>query len=231
MAKKILIVEDEETLCEVLRFNLQAAGYDVKVANSAEEALTIDLTGYSLILMDIMMGGISGIELAKNLKSHSETSSLPIIFCTAKSSDDDMVEGLELGADDYITKPFSMRNLLARIEAVLRRTESETTDAEEASKRRLVWRGVVLDCDTLTCAVDDKPVKLPRKEFEILRLLMSNPGKVFTRAELLDRIWPEEVVVVDRVVDVNITRIRKKIQPYDKGIVTRSGYGYILMDN
>ncbi|MDE6178074.1 MAG: response regulator transcription factor [Duncaniella sp.] len=224
--KRILIVDDEETLCEALAYNLEADGYDVDTAGCAEEALTRDLSAYDLVLLDIMMGDISGTQLARIMKSNPKTARVPIIFCTARDSDDDMVSGLDLGADDYITKPYSLKTLMARVRSVLRRTSGPAVGAGAALGGSVSFEGLVLDPERKTCNVDGEDVRLPRKEFEILLKLLSNPGRVFSRAELLRDIWPDEVVVLDRVVDVNITRIRQKIGPYGKNIVTRSGYGY-----
>lgn len=212
---KILIVDDEESLRAGLQAYLELEGYRVDAADSAEEALGMDLHSYDLILLDIMMGGISGLEMTERLKADSSTADIPVILLTAKDSADDMVDGLNLGADDYIVKPYYAKNVIARMEAVLRRTG-----------RRAGREGVVCDRLSLTCTVDGTPVKLPRKEFELLALLMENEGRIFTREELLDRVWPEQTVVVDRSVDVHITRLRGKIAPYGKMIVTRSGYGY-----
>ena len=218
MAEKILIVDDEETLCEVLRFNLEAEGYEAEIAYSAEQALSMSPENYSLILLDIMMDGISGIQMAN----------IPIIFCTAKSSEEDMVHGLHIGADDYITKPYSIRNVLARVQAVLRRTgNSSDTNADHES---VSYKGLKLFPNRKICLVDNNEVKLPRKEFEILLTLLSNRGKLFSREDLLHRIWPDEVIVLNRVVDVNITRIRQKIGEYGKNIVTRPGYGYVFVE-
>lgn len=222
---KILIVEDEETLSEVLRFNLDAEGFEVAVAGSAEEALTLPLADFNLILLDIMMGEISGLKLAEMLKDEETTARIPIIFCTAKDSDDDMVSGLNLGADDYITKPYSIRNVVARVRSVLRRS-----GPRPQSRGELKYKGLEIDPDRKVCRVDGTETKMPRKEFEILRTLLSNPGRVFSREELLKTIWPDDVVVLDRVVDVNITRLRSKLGPYGKNIVTRSGYGYLFQD-
>ena len=221
--KRILVVDDEETLCDALGFNLEAEGYIVDTAYSAEEALTHNLADYDLVLLDIMMGEISGIQLARIMKSNPSTASVPVIFCTAKDSEDDMIKGLDLGADDYITKPYSLKAVLARVRTVLRRTSAgnSTKDAEQVS-----YKGLVLSVRNRVCTVDGTEVKMPKKEFEILYKLVSNMGQIFSRAELLREIWPDEVVVLDRVVDVNITRIRQKIGEYGKKIVTRSGYGY-----
>lgn len=225
-AKRILVVDDEETLCEALRYNLEADGYDVDVALSAEEALTSDLSVYDLVLLDIMMGEISGTQLARIMKSNPATSSVPIIFCTAKDSEDDMIKGLDLGADDYIMKPYSMRSLLARVRTVLRRVSSARGQDLEKPEETVSYKGLSLFPASKRCVADGVEVKMPRKEFEILLKLLSHRGTVFSRESLLKDIWPDDVVVLDRVVDVNITRIRQKIGAYGKNIVTRSGYGY-----
>lgn len=214
-AHRILVVDDEETLREGLKTYLEFEGYSVTAFASGEEVLQSDLSDVDLILLDIMMGGMSGMELARILAQDVKTSDIPIIFLTAKDSEEDMVTGLNLGADDYIVKPYSIRNVIARIEAVLRRS----------SKRRHS-SGISCDRNSLVCMVDGNALKLPRKEFEILALLLENKGRVFTREELLQRIWPEKTIVTDRSVDVHITRLRGKISPYGKNIVSRSGYGY-----
>lgn len=211
--KRILVVDDEEALCESLRTYLELEGYAADSALSAEEALRLDLTSYDLFILDIMMGGMNGMELAAYLKGRADTSDVPIIFLTARDGEDDMVAGLHLGADDYISKPYSVRNVLARVEAVLRRA------APVKSK------GLRCDRASLTCTVDGVIVKLPRKEFELLSLLLEHPGRIFTREELLDRIW-EDRVVTDRSVDVHVAKIRSKIAPYGAHLVSRSGYGY-----
>lgn len=228
MKKKILVIDDEKTLCEALRFNLEAEGYEVDVANSAEEVLTMDISAYDLLLLDIMMDEISGTQLAKILKSNSATASVPIIFCTAKNTEDDMVDGLELGADDYIMKPYSLRNVLARVKTVLRRTS--TNLSKEQLHDKVVFEGLVIIPSRKLCTVDGNEVKLPKKEFEILLKLLRNIGRIFTREELINEIWPNDVIVFDRVVDVNITRIRQKIGQYGSHIKSRSGYGYGFME-
>lgn len=222
--KRILVVDDEETLCDTLGFNLEAEGYIVDTAYSAEEALTLNLSDYDLILLDIMMGEISGIQLARIMKSNPATAAVPIIFCTAKDTEDDMIQGLDLGADDYIAKPYSLRTVLARVRAVLRRSDSSPKEMPVSEK--IAYGGLVIIPSKKSCIVDGEEVKMPRKEFELLYKLLSKPGNIFSREELLRDIWTDEVVVVDRVIDVNITRIRQKIGRYGKQIVTRSGYGY-----
>ncbi len=226
--QRILVVDDEPTLRDTLRFNLEIEGYRADTAAGAEEAMRLDLTRYSLILLDVMMGPMSGFAMARALKENPATARIPIIFLTALGSDDDMVAGLHLGADDYIAKPFSIRNVLARVRTVLRRA-TPRADAP-AGQESLSYEGLTADPASKRCTVDGTEVRLPRKEFEILCLMLANRGRIFSRDEILRRIWPEEIVVVPRVVDVNITRLRSKIGRYGKMIVTRSGYGYGFQD-
>ena len=228
--QRILIVDDEETLCEVLKLNLENEGFDVDTALSAEQALTLDLTRYALILLDVMMGEISGIKMAKMLKADMNLSGIPIIFCTARDAEDDMVMGLNLGADDYITKPYTVRNVVARVKSVLRRTAASKPQAATAPSQRLQVEGLCLDLEFKRCTVDGAEVKLTRKEFELLAYLLSHRGKICSREQILSRVWSEEVVVLDRTIDVNITRLRAKIGSYGKYIVTRSGFGYGFRD-
>ena len=221
--ERILVVDDEETLCEVLRLNLENEGYDVDIALSAEDALKLDIRQYSLILLDIMMGEISGIRFAKMLKSDVGTAGIPIIFCTARDSEDDMVKGLNLGADDYITKPYTIRNVIARVKSVLRRTSGQKIADKH---NRLAVDGLILDLDLKTCSVDGNEVNLTKKEFELLAFLISNKGKICSRDQILSNVWSDEVIVLDRTIDVNITRIRQKIGEYGACIITRAGFGY-----
>lgn len=230
-ADKILIVDDEETLCEVLKLNLEIEGYDVDVAFSAEEALQLDLKGYSLILLDIMMGKISGIKMARMLKADPATANIPIIFCTAKDSEDDMVMGLNLGADDYITKPYTLRNVIARVKSVLRRASVSKSEAVPSSVNSVLEvEGLKLDMEFKKCTVDGTEIKLTRKEFELLAYLIQHRGKICSREQILSRVWSDEVIVLDRTIDVNITRLRSKIGTYGSYIVTRSGFGYGFRD-
>lgn len=221
--ERILVVDDEETLCEVLRLNLENEGYDVDIALSAEDALKLDIRQYSLILLDIMMGEISGIRFAKMLKSDVGSAGIPIIFCTARDSEDDMVKGLNLGADDYITKPYTIRNVIARVKSVLRRTSGQKIADKH---NRLAVDGLILDMDLKTCSVDGNEVNLTKKEFELLAFLITNKGKICSRDQILSNVWSDEVIVLDRTIDVNITRIRQKIGEYGACIITRAGFGY-----
>lgn len=230
--ERILIVDDEETLCEVLKLNLENEGYDVDVAFSAEQALGYNIKEYSLILLDIMMGEISGIKMAKMLKNDVATADIPIIFCTARDTEDDMIMGLNLGADDYIMKPYTVRNVIARVKSVLRRTTSHKNISNVPAEKpnRLVVDGLCLDLEFKRCTVDGEEVRLARKEFELLTYLIKHRGKICSREQILNRVWSDEVVVLDRTIDVNITRLRSKIGAYGSYIATRSGFGYGFRD-
>ena len=221
---RILVVDDEQDLCEILKFNLETEGYQVETANSAEEALKKDIASYNLLLLDVMMGGMSGFQLAKQLKNSEVTAHIPIIFLTARDTENDTVTGFNLGADDYISKPFSIREVMVRVRAVLRRTASRLEGAEEPAV--ISYQGLLLNLDKKSVSVDGEDVPFTKTEFELLRLLLEERGRVFSRQELIDRVWPKDVLVLDRTVDVNITRMRKKIGKFAKCIVTRLGFGY-----
>lgn len=220
---RILVVDDEQDLCEILKFNLETEGYVVETANSAEEAMTMDISSFNLLLLDVMMGEMSGFAMAKKLKENPMTASIPIIFLTARDTENDTVTGFNLGADDYISKPFSIREVLVRIRAVIRRT-NETDDHTEP--KILKYQGLEMDLDRKKVLIDGEDVPFTKTEFELLHLFLSEKGHVFSRQELIDRIWPKDVLVLDRTVDVNITRLRKKIGRFAKCIVTRLGFGY-----
>lgn len=230
MTDRILIVDDEETLCEVLKLNLENEGYDVDVAFTAEQALTYDLKKYSLILLDIMMGEISGIKMAKILKENVATAEIPIIFCTARDTEDDMIMGLNIGADDYIMKPYTIRNVIARVKSVLRRTSTYKNIIITDKPDILKVEGLQLDLGFKRCTIEGKEIKLAKKEFELLAYLISNRGKICSREQILNSVWSDEVVVLDRTIDVNITRLRSKIGEYGSYIITRSGFGYGFRD-
>ena len=219
---RILVVDDEDDLCEILKFNLEMEGYKVDTANSAEEALKLDLTQYNLLLLDVMMGEISGFKMARMLKADKDTANIPIIFITAKDTENDTITGFNLGTDDYISKPFSLREVIMRVKAVLRRTANlQLKDSEE-----LQYKGLVINVPQKKVTINGEEVSLTKKEFEILLLLLQNSGRVFSREDILSKVWNDEVYVLDRTIDVNITRLRKKIGEYGKHIVTRLGYGY-----
>lgn len=220
---RILVVDDEQDLCEILKFNLETDGYTVEMANSAEEALEMNIESFNLLLLDVMMGGMSGFALAKQLKAEPATKDIPIIFLTARDTENDTVTGFNLGADDYISKPFSIREVLVRVRAVLRRT-AEHNGVPQSNV--ISYQGLDLNLDKKTVSIDGEDIPFTKTEFEILHLLLDEKGRVFSRQELIDRIWPKDVLVLDRTVDVNITRLRKKIGRFSKCIVTRLGFGY-----
>lgn len=220
---RILVVDDEEDLCEILKFNLENEGYEVDTANSAEEALKLNISDYSLLLLDVMMGEISGFRMASILKKEKKTANIPIIFITAKDTENDTITGFNLGADDYISKPFSLREVISRVKAVIRRT---TNNTEKSSSEQIYFETLVIDITKKKVTIDGEEISLTKKEFEILLLLLQNRGRVFSREDILSKIWSDEVCVLDRTIDVNITRLRKKIGSYGKHVVTRLGYGY-----
>jgi len=215
----IIVIDDEEDLCEILQFNLESQGYNVSVAYSAEEALRKDLSKFDLILLDVMMGGISGYKLTEKIRKDLKLST-PIIFLTARSTENDLLTGFNLGADDYITKPFSINEVSARVKAVLSRSSPEN------STHTIDFGDIKLNLDNKTLAISGETIDLPRKEFEIFSLLLKNPNRIFTREEILYRAWPDEVIVNERTVDVNITRLRKKVQIFGVKILSKPGYGY-----
>ncbi|MFI3316281.1 MAG: response regulator transcription factor [Rikenellaceae bacterium] len=219
---KILIVDDEESICEILQLNLQSEGYAVDVAYSAEEALKLDITEYSLLILDIMMGEIGGYKMLQILRSREQTKGIPVIFCSAKDTKDDTITGLNLGADDYIAKPFVAREVIARVKSVLRRTYTKA----EVQSNSIEFETLSMDLNRKQCKIDGSDISMTKKEFEILALLLQNRNVIFSRQDILSRVWDDEVVVVDRTIDVFITRLRKKIGAYGKKIVTRLGYGY-----
>ena len=251
MAKRILIVDDEPDICEILRFNLEMEGYDVLTAEGADEGQEMldrclsNRQSVDLILLDVMMTPKSGFEWAKELKSNPRTSDVPIIFCTAKTLEEDLLLGFALGSDDYICKPFRISEVKARVKAVLRRampsTTPERTEAASptaamvqehapAAEGCLTYEGIELSMDRKECRVDGKEVAFTKLEFELLALLLSNPGQVFSREKILHDVWPSDAIVLDRTVDVNITRIRKKIGRYGECLRTKFGYGYMFSD-
>ena len=217
---KILVVDDEEDLCEILKFNLGVEGYEVDTANSAEEALQMHLADYNLLLLDVMMGEMNGFKMASLLRKNEKLKHIPIIFLTAKDTEDDKLMGFNIGADDYISKPFSIREVIARVKAVLRRS------AEKETPEILQFEHLYINPVKKRAFINQEELPLTKKEFEILSLLLSHPGQVFSREEILSKIWTDEVYVLDRTIDVNITQQRKKIGEYGKHIVTRLGYGY-----
>lgn len=228
---KILVVDDEQDICEILQYNLETEGYEVVTANSAEEALELPLQEYGLILLDVMMDEMSGFQMARKMKDNPATAPIPIIFITALEGEDNMVKGLNIGADDYIAKPLSMKEVKARVRAVLRRASLSNKRPDEqavttASDHQITYEGITLDLNAKRATLDGEDLSLTKLEFELLSLLLQHPDKVFSREDLLKYCWPQDVLVLDRTVDVNITRLRKKIGRYGQQIKTRVGYGY-----
>jgi DNA-binding response OmpR family regulator len=219
---KILVVDDEKDLCEILQFNLSSEGFDIEVAYSGEEALNKPLEQFDLLLLDVMMGGMSGFKLADKIRKDLGLP-VPIIFLTARETENDLLTGFNVGADDYLAKPFSIKELVARIRAVLRRGKNV-----DLKSKTITFDKLEIDLNRKFVTIASKPVLLTRKEYEILVMLATNPGKYLSRQEILDRIWSDDVIVTERNVDVNIARLRKKIGEYGANIKGRSGYGYCL---
>lgn len=221
--KNILIVDDEEDLCEILQYNLNNEGFLTDVAFSAEEALKKSLEKFDLILLDVMMGPVSGFKFADRIRKEMNIH-IPVIFLTAKDTENDILTGFSLGADDYISKPFSINELIARVKAVLKRSYSDRV----SDRSILQFNGVDLDTVRKRLIINDERIELTKKEFEILKLLLENQGVVFSREDLLMRIWGQEVIVTERTVDVNITRLRSKLGPYGPLLKNKTGYGYFF---
>lgn len=218
--KRILVVDDEPDLREILQCNLENAGYLVDTAASAEEALSTLRPDHALILLDVMLGGMSGFRMAEKLRKELKNP-VPIIFLTAKNEENDLLTGFSAGGDDYIAKPFSLHEVLARIKAVLRRTT-----AQVAPKSELTVGNITIDYTRKLVRVEGQDVRLSPKEFGILSLLASSPGRVFSREEILAEVWRGESYVLDRTVDVHIARVRRKLGEYAFRISNRQGYGY-----
>lgn len=221
--KRILIVDDEEDLCEILQYNLNNEGYQIEIAHSSEEALKRPLGNFDLILLDVMMGPMSGFKFADNVRKELKID-VPIIFLTAKDTENDILTGFSLGADDYISKPFSVNELTARVKAVLKRSYIDKVE----NKSILQFNGIDLDTIRKRLIINDERVELTKKEYEILRTLLENQGKVFSREDLLMRIWGQDVIVTERTVDVNITRLRTKLGQYGSSLKNKTGYGYFF---
>ena len=222
----LLIVDDEEGLCEILQFNLEGEGYTTDIAYSAEEALKKDLSKFDLILLDVMMEQMSGFKMAEKIRKEMELK-IPIIFITAKNTENDLLTGFSIGGDDYITKPFSVKEVIARVKAVLIRAKDNGIE----NTPLLNVESISMDFNTRRLLIGSKDVSLTKKEFEILALLLKNQGRIFTREEIMDHAWEDQTIVVDRTVDVHITRLRKKIGKYGKNLKSRPGYGYSFVIN
>jgi DNA-binding response OmpR family regulator len=225
MGKQILIVDDERDICEILEFNLSNEGFDIVCAYSAEEALEKVSPNTSLILLDVMMGGMSGYKMAEKLRR--EGNSTPVIFLTAKDTENDMLTGFSVGGDDYISKPFSIKEVTARVKAVLKRQQSRVAATEEdVPENKLIFDDVTIDLDTKELSVDGVTIPLTKTEFELLALLAAHPSRIFSRESIIDRLWKESPYVTERTVDVHITRLRKKLGERASLISNRPGYGY-----
>lgn len=225
---QILVVDDEASIRELLTFNLQKNGYEVTAAADGREALA-KAAGMDLVLLDIMLPEVDGLEVCRRLKADPQTSGIPIIMLTAKTEEIDRVLGLELGADDYVVKPFSMRELLARVKAVLRRSAKKDSQSEKGREETLKIGGLRLDFSSYQAWLHDEPIALTPKEYELLKLLVTNPGRAFTRDELLERIWGYEYYGDTRTVDVHIRHLRAKLKDDEnisKAIETVRGVGY-----
>ena len=217
--QRILVVDDESVLCDVLRINLELAGYKVDTATSAEEALRLDLSVYDMLILDVMMDKMNGFDLAKTIRSNHSLTEVPIIFCTALDSEADLLKGFGTGADDYIKKPFSMNELIVRVKSILRRYE-------KPDKSIMTYKGMTISHEERRLVIDGEELSLTKKEFDLLWYLMSNANQIFTREALLTAVWEDDVLVVDRTIDVNINRLRKKLGSYGNNIITKSGCGY-----
>ena len=230
MSIKILVIDDEEALCEILKFNLEREGYDVDTAYSAEEALEMPLQQYDLMLVDVMMERLSGFDFAKRVRNTQGIETKPIIFCTALTTEDDTVMGLNIGADDYITKPFVISEVLARVRAVLRRSHvtRDTVRQTQATvpTEDVVFKGLRISQDEKQLEVDGEPVNLTKTELGLLNFFLTHRNRIYSREEIIRQVWSGDVVVTTRTIDTNITRLRKKIGDYGKYIVTRLGFGY-----
>lgn len=230
MRTKILVIDDEEPLCEILKFNLEKEGYEVDCCFSAEEALSLDLSEYSLMIVDIMMERLSGFDFANRVRTNSAIEHIPFIFCSALSGEDDTVMGLDIGADDYITKPFVISEVLARVRAVLRRSNSKRTqvhrDPDMEYEPDITFENLRIDRNEKLCYLNGNVVNLTKTEFDILLFLLTHRNRIYSREEIIKVVWTNDVVVTNRTIDTNIARLRKKIGNYGNNIVTRLGFGY-----
>lgn len=233
MQGRILVIDDEEAICEILKYNLEKEGYDVETAYSAEEALGLNIAGFSLLIVDIMMDKMSGFELVKKLKYNPQTENIPVIFCTALSGEDDTVMGLNIGGDDYITKPFVIGAVIARVKAVLRRAMPPRVfeaplpqKPQQAYEPDITFKALRINLNEKQCYINGNPVKLTRNELDLLLFLMGQRNRILSRQEIMENVWPDKTVIGQRAIDVNIKRLRDKLQDYGKYIHTKTGYGY-----
>ena len=228
---KLLIVDDEADIREILEFNLKNEGFETDAAASAEDALKVLSSSHSLIILDVMMGGMSGFHMAEQLRN--DGNKIPIIFLTARDTENDMLTGFSTGGDDYVSKPFSIKELSARVKAVLKRSSTSINhmDANQPVTEASLIDWLRIDEDSKQVFVEDKAVKFTKKEYEILHLLVKKSPHVFAREKILDKIWSDESYVLERTVDVHVNRLRKKLGKYGNCIINRSGYGYCFVNN
>lgn len=231
MNVKILLIDDEEPICEILKYNLEKEGYEIDCAYSAEEALELDLRQYSLCLVDIMMERLSGYDFAKAVRKNPETANLPLIFCSALNGEDDTVMGLNIGGDDYITKPFVISEVIARVRAVLRRSMAmqpakEKTKESQSQAKTVSFGGITVDLDDKVCTLDGEDLNLTKTELELITFFLQHRNRIYSRDQIIKEIWPDDVIVTSRAIDTNIARLRKKLGRYGNNIVTRMGFGY-----
>ncbi len=229
MRIRILVIDDEESYCEILKYNLEKEGYEVDTAESAETALGYDLSIYQLMIVDIMMERLSGFDFAKRVRNNPSTENVPLIFCSALNGEDETVMGLNIGADDYITKPFTIGEVIARVRAVLRRTHAQQHVTFNMPKTHyepdITYRTMRIDRNKKTCYINGREIPLSRKEFDLLLFFLVHRERIHSRDEIMNQVWGN-VEVTYRAVDTNIARLRKKIAPYGDNIVTRLGFGY-----
>ncbi|MFA6759059.1 MAG: response regulator transcription factor [Bacteroidales bacterium] len=222
MPKKILVVDDDKNICEILEFNLKNEGFEVECAYSAEEAFNKLDNSFSLMLLDIMMGGMSGYKMAEKLRA--QKNNIPIIFLTAKDTENEMLTGFSVGADDYIPKPFSIKEVIARIKAVIKRVSQSAKEVNNTNQ--ILYENIVINLETKELIIEENKILLTKTEFEILTLLAKSPDRVFSREEIINNVWKETPFITERTVDVHITRLRKKMGQSASIITNRSGYGY-----
>lgn len=237
MRTRILVIDDEEAVCEILKYNLEKEGYDVDYAYSADDALEMDVADYDLFIVDVMMDGLSGFDFAKRIRNRAATDEKPFLFCTALTDEDAVVKGLNIGADDYVTKPFVISELLARVRAILRRVSRNqkqivpiATKPESCYESDIVFKDLRIDRNDKACFLNDQPLSLTRTEFGILVFFLTHRNRIHSREEIMKKVWRDDVIVSERTIDTNITRLRKKLGEYEKYIVTRQGFGYGFKD-
>ncbi len=233
MPYRILVIDDEESLCDILKYNLEREGYRVDCSYSAVDALERDLKLYDLFIVDIMMGRLTGYDFVQRLRSTIGVERKPVIFCSALGDEDDKVTGLNIGGDDYITKPFVISEVLARVRAVLRRSTASMAAARPRVNQGaheyledIIFRDIRIDQNEKTCYIEDTEVPLTRTEYDLLAFFLTHPNRIYSRDEIIRNVWPDDVTVSKRAIDTNLTRLRKKLGVYGNHIITRQGFGY-----